>query len=64
MTLGNMRANGIHSLAVSCHLCHHEAIINAVPWLDDVPAPVAPRHGCEPVAFLVPSWIRGCPTVL
>jgi hypothetical protein len=22
MTLGNMRANGVRSLAVSCHLCH------------------------------------------
>jgi hypothetical protein len=26
MTIGNMRANGVHSLAVSCHLCHHEVL--------------------------------------
>src|ERR1700692_3325588 len=37
MTLGTMGANGVHSLAVSCHLCHHEAIISAAPWPDDVP---------------------------
>jgi hypothetical protein len=40
MTLGNMPANGVRSLAVSCHLCHHEAIISAAPWPDDVPVPV------------------------
>jgi hypothetical protein len=40
MTLGNMRANGVHSLVVSCHLCHHEAIISAAAWPDDVPVPV------------------------
>jgi hypothetical protein len=31
MTLGNMRANGVQSLAVSCHLCHHRAILSADP---------------------------------
>jgi hypothetical protein len=25
MTLGNMRANGVRSLAVTCELCHHAA---------------------------------------
>ena len=40
MTLGNMRANGVHSLALSCHLCHHEAVISAGPWPDEVPVPV------------------------
>jgi hypothetical protein len=28
MTLGNMRANGVRSLDVSCWLCHHRAIFN------------------------------------
>jgi hypothetical protein len=32
-----MRAIGFHSLAVFCHLCHHEAVIDAVP--DGVPVP-------------------------
>jgi hypothetical protein len=31
MTLGNMRANGVRSLAVSCMLCHHEAVVDAAP---------------------------------
>jgi hypothetical protein len=39
MTLGNMRANGVRSLAVSCHLCHHQAVLSADPWSDDVPVP-------------------------
>jgi hypothetical protein len=29
MTLGNMRANGVRSLAVSCWQCHHRAILSA-----------------------------------
>jgi hypothetical protein len=28
MDLGNMRANGVRSLAIQCHQCHHETIIN------------------------------------
>jgi hypothetical protein len=47
MTLGNMRANGVRSLAIYCHNCHHEAIISAAPWPDDVPVPVfGPRMVC------------------
>jgi hypothetical protein len=45
-----MRASGVHSLAVSCHLCHHEAIISAALWPDDVPVPVfGPRMVCTPM---------------
>jgi hypothetical protein len=29
MTLGNMHANGVRSLAVSCWQCHHEAVLSA-----------------------------------
>jgi hypothetical protein len=32
MTLGSMRRLGVRSLAVSCHQCHHETIINADRW--------------------------------
>jgi hypothetical protein len=39
MTLGNMRANGVRSLEVSCWQCHHRAIMSADPWPDDVPVP-------------------------
>jgi hypothetical protein len=27
MTLGNMRANGVRSLAVYCWACHHKAVL-------------------------------------
>jgi hypothetical protein len=47
MTLGNMRANGVHSLAVSCYLCHHRVIMSADPWPDDAPLPTfGPRMVC------------------
>jgi hypothetical protein len=40
MTLGNMRANGVRSLDVSCWQCHHHrATLSAEPWPDEVPIP-------------------------
>lgn len=36
MTLGNMRSLGIRSLAVTCELCHHESIMPADQWPDEV----------------------------
>jgi hypothetical protein len=39
MTLGNMRSLGVRSLAVSCELCHHAAVLSAEPWPDHVPVP-------------------------
>jgi hypothetical protein len=50
MTLGNMRANGVRSLAVSCHLCHHEAVLSADSWPDDVPVPTFGPAWCAPAA--------------
>jgi hypothetical protein len=38
MTLGNMRANGVRSLDVSCWQCHHEAVPpmpDGWRWTDD-----------------------------
>jgi hypothetical protein len=47
MTLGNMRANGVRSLAVSCWNCHHKATLTVDPWPDDVPVPTfGPRMVC------------------
>jgi hypothetical protein len=47
MTLGNMRANGVRSLDVSCWLCHHRAVLSAEPWPDHIPAPAfGPRMVC------------------
>jgi hypothetical protein len=46
MTLGNMRANGVRSLAVSCWLCHHDAVLGVDRWPDDVPVPAfGPAYG-------------------
>ncbi len=41
MTLANMRANGLRSLAIRCELCHHEAVLNVDPFGEDVPVPTA-----------------------
>jgi hypothetical protein len=47
MTLGNMRANGVRSLDVSCWQCHHRTILSADPWPDHVPVPAfGPRMVC------------------
>jgi len=32
MTLGNMRSLGVPLLAVTCELCHHEAVVPADGW--------------------------------
>ena len=32
MTLGNMRSFGVRYLAVTCELCHHEAVLSADDW--------------------------------
>jgi hypothetical protein len=47
MTLGNMRANGVWSLDVSCWQCHHRTILSADQWPDHVPVPsFGPRTVC------------------
>jgi hypothetical protein len=58
MTLGNMRANGVRSLDVSCWQCHHRAIMSAVPCPDDVPVPTfGPRMVCtEHRRRARPNW--------
>jgi hypothetical protein len=53
MTLENMRHNGVRSLDVSCWQCHHETILSADPWADDVPVPsFGPRMVCTCIARL------------
>jgi hypothetical protein len=39
MTLGNMRENGERSLAVTCWLCHHGAVLAVDRSPDDLPVP-------------------------
>ena len=61
MTLGNMRANGVRSLDVSCWQCHHRAILSADPWPDHVPVPsFGPRMVCTRCGIIGadarPNW--------
>jgi hypothetical protein len=61
MTLGNMRSNGVRSLAVQCHQCHREVAVDASPWSDDVPVPTfGPRMVCTKCgaigADVRPNW--------
>jgi hypothetical protein len=44
MTLGNMRANGVRSIAVSCLQCHHEAVLSADRWPDHMAVPTLGRR--------------------
>ena len=47
MTLGNMRANGVHTLAVCCERCNHQRVIDVARYSDDVPVPAfRPRMVC------------------
>jgi hypothetical protein len=39
MTLCNMRENGVRSLFVSCWQCHHQVVLSADNWPDDIPVP-------------------------
>jgi hypothetical protein len=39
MTLVNMRANGVRSIAVSCWQCHHDAVLSADRWPDHMAVP-------------------------
>jgi hypothetical protein len=57
MTLGNMRANGV----VSCWLCHHQAVVSADSWPDDMPVPAfGPRMVCTRCGIIGadarPNW--------
>jgi len=59
MTLANMRANGVHSLSVSCVLCHHAATLSADPWRDDVPVPsFKPRMVCTSCGIVGGADVR------
>jgi hypothetical protein len=45
--LANMRAQGVRSLAVSCELCHHRAVIIVDRFAATVPLPAfGPRMVC------------------
>jgi hypothetical protein len=61
MTLGNMRDLGVRSLDVSCWNCHHQAVLNAGHWPDEVAVPTfGPRMVCTRCGILGadarPNW--------
>jgi hypothetical protein len=61
MTLGNMRELGVRSLFVSCWQCHHQAVVSADAWPDDIPVPIfGPRMVCTSCGIVGadarPNW--------
>jgi hypothetical protein len=47
MTLGNMRAQGVRTLSVSCWQCHHAGVLSVDRWPDAVHVPsFGPRMVC------------------
>ncbi len=61
MTLANMRANGVRSLAIRCELCHHEAVLNVDRFGEHVPVPAfGPRMVCTSCGIVGadarPNW--------
>jgi hypothetical protein len=63
MTLGNMRANGVHTLGAWClgRGCYHHRVLDVSGFADDVPVPsFGPRMRCERCghvgADVRPNW--------
>jgi hypothetical protein len=71
MTLGNMRENGVRSLAITCGAlwCHHEAILTVDDFADDVTVPAfGPRMVCTACGAIGadarPNWDERAPPTL
>jgi hypothetical protein len=56
MTLGNMCANSVRSLAASCWLCHHGALLAVDRWPDDMPAPSSGPRMVSTGYVAHPKW--------
>jgi hypothetical protein len=63
MTLANMRANGVRTLAAWClgRDCNHFRVLDVSTYADEVPVPsFGPRPRCERCRHLVadasPNW--------
>jgi hypothetical protein len=71
MTLGNMRQNGVHTLAVYCggRWCNHDAILDTAPYPDEMSVPAfGPRMVCTVCgaigADVRPNWSERAPACL
>jgi len=71
MTLGNMRANGVQSLAVWCggFGCNHQSVVGVSRFGDDVAVPTfGPRMVCTVCgaigADVRPNWNERAPASL
>lgn len=71
MTLGNMRANGVRTLAVWCngHGCNRQAIFDVADYGDDVLVPsFGPRMVCTVCGAIGadtrPNWQERAPVSL
>jgi hypothetical protein len=72
MTLGNMRANGVRSLAIRCGAlwCNHEAILDAGKYPDEAAVPsfgpkmVCMTCGAIGAAEVRPNWHERAPACL
>jgi hypothetical protein len=65
MTLGNMPKLEVRSLFVSCWQCHHQAVLRADRWRDDVALPTfGPRMVCTGCGIVGadarPNWKEVC----
>jgi hypothetical protein len=50
MTLGNIRRNGMRSVEAYCYICHHQTVLSADCWPDDLAVPwFKPRMVCTPL---------------
>ena len=63
MDLANMHKNGVRSLAVQCHRCLHEVIMNVDHLPDDVTVPsLGPTMVCTKCgtvgADVRPNWLE------
>jgi ribosomal protein S27AE len=61
MTLQNMRENGVRSLAVQCHQCRHEVVMNVDHLPGDLTVPsFGPRMVCTKCGMIGadarPNW--------
>jgi hypothetical protein len=63
MDLANMRQNGVRSLAVQCHQCLHEVIMNVDHLAGDITVPsLGPKMVCMKCrtigADVRPNWLE------